>query len=97
MYFKDDDWAVLDALVRVASELGRKPAQVALAWLLSVPGVDAPIVGTTKIPQLEELAEAVNLKLDDTHIERLEAAYRPHPILGHRQRSPRELGRTMRQ
>jgi aryl-alcohol dehydrogenase-like predicted oxidoreductase len=54
-------------------------------------------VGTTKIPQLEELAEAVNLKLDDTQIERLEAAYRPHGILGHRQRSPRELGRTMRQ
>jgi aryl-alcohol dehydrogenase (NADP+) len=96
MYFKDEDWAVLDALVQVAAELGKKPAQVALAWILSVPGVDAPIVGTTKIPQLEELAEAVDLELDDTQIERLEAPYRPHSMLGHKQRTPRELGRAKR-
>ncbi|HLE72282.1 MAG TPA: aldo/keto reductase [Vicinamibacteria bacterium] len=93
MYFKDEDWDVVDALVAVAKEVGKKPAQVALAWLLSVPGVDAPIVGTTKLEQLEELVEAVDLKLGDEHIQKLEKPYRPHPILGHKQRTPRELGR----
>jgi aryl-alcohol dehydrogenase (NADP+) len=93
MYFKDEDWDVVDSLVAVAKEVGKKPAQVALAWLLSVPGVDAPIVGTTKLEQLEELAEAVDLKLGDEHIQKLEKPYRPHPVLGHKQRTPRELGR----
>jgi aryl-alcohol dehydrogenase (NADP+) len=92
MYFKDEDWDVVDALVAVAEELGKKPPQIALAWLLSVPGVDAPIVGTTKLEQLEELVEAVDLKLSAEHVEKLEQAYRPHPILGHKQRTPRELG-----
>jgi aryl-alcohol dehydrogenase-like predicted oxidoreductase len=91
MYFKDEDWDVVDALVAVAREIGKKPAQVALAWLLSVPGVDAPIVGTTKLDQLEELVAAVDLELGDEHIQRLERPYRPHPILGHKQRTPREL------
>jgi aryl-alcohol dehydrogenase (NADP+) len=92
MYFRDEDWNVVDALVAVARELGKKPAQVALAWLLSLPGVDAPIVGTTKLEQLGELVEAVDLKLGGEHVEKLEKAYRPHPILGHKQRTPRELG-----
>lgn len=93
MYFKEEDWAVLDALLEVAKDVDRRPAQVALAWLLSVPGVDAPIVGTTKLEQLEELVEAVDLKLGDEHVLKLEAAYRPHSILGHKQRTPRELRR----
>ncbi len=93
MYFRDEDWDVVEALVAVAREIGKKPAQVALAWLLSVPGVSAPIVGTTKLEQLEELVDAVDLVLDDEHIERLEAPYRPHPVLGHKQLTPRELDR----
>ncbi len=91
MYYRDEDFDVIDAVVDVAKEIGKKPAQVALAWALSVPGVDAPIIGSTKIPQLEELVEAVAIELDDELIERLEKPYRPHPVLGHKQRGPREL------
>ena len=91
MYYRDEDFDVVDAVVEVAKELGKKPVQVALAWVLSVPGVDSPIIGSTKIAQLEELAEAVELELDDEIIARLEAPYRPHPVLGHKQRGPREL------
>lgn len=91
LYFREEDWQVLDALIGVAKEVGMKPAQVALAWVLSVPGVDAPIVGTTKLEQMEELVAATELVLEDEQIERLEAAYRPHPVLGHKQRGPREL------
>ena len=91
MYYRDEDFDVVDAVVDVAKEIGKKPAQVALAWALSVPGVDAPIIGSTKIQQLEELVEAVAIELDDELIERLEKPYRPHPVLGHKQRGPREL------
>ena len=90
LYFRDEDFDVLDALMEVSREKGKKSAQVALAWLLSVPGVVAPIVGTTGGDQLRELAEAVDTELRPDEIERLEAPYKPHPVLGHRQPTPRD-------
>lgn len=91
LYFREDDWVVVDTLVEVSRELDRKPAQVALAWMLAVPGIVAPIVGTTKLEQLEELAQAVELVLDEETVGRLETPYRPHPVLGHKQRGPRDF------
>jgi aryl-alcohol dehydrogenase-like predicted oxidoreductase len=60
-----------------------KPAQVALGWLLSKPNVTAPIVGATKLYQLEEAAAAVQVKLTADEVTYLEAPYKPHPVLGH--------------
>lgn len=90
LYYEEADFRVLDTLLRVSQEHGETPARVALAWLLSVPGVDAPIVGTTRVEQLEPLAGAVELELDDEAIRTLEAAYVPHPVLGHDQPKPRD-------
>jgi aryl-alcohol dehydrogenase-like predicted oxidoreductase len=59
------------------------PAQVALAWLLSRPGVTAPIVGATKLQHLDEAIAAVDLTLDEKEVERLESPYQPHAISGH--------------
>ena len=90
MYFRDEDFDVLDALLRVAEERGARPAQVALSWLLSFPGVAAAVVGATRVEHLQELAAATEMVLTGEEIQRLEAPYRPHPVLGHRQPSPRE-------
>ncbi len=90
LYYQEADFKVLDTLMEVSARLGEKPAKVALAWLLSVPGVDAAIVGTTRIDQLEELAAAVDLTLDEETIAALEAPYIPHPVLGHDQPAPRD-------
>ena len=90
LYFEEADFRVLDALSRVSGELGEPPAKVALAWLLSVPGVDSAIVGTTRIEQLEELVAASDLTLDRETIAALEAPYIPHRILGHDQPAPRD-------
>lgn len=90
LYYEEADFQILDTLLRVAKEHGETPARVALAWLLSVPGVDAPIVGTTRVEQLEELAGAVEVELDDEAVRTLEAAYVPHPVLGHDQPKPRD-------
>ena len=81
---------MLDTLIEVSAGLGETPAKVALAWLLSVPGVDSAIVGATRIQQLEELSAAVDLTLDEEMIAALEAPYIPHPVLGHDQPAPRD-------
>ena len=90
LYYEEADFKVLDTLIEVSARLGEKPAKVALAWLLSVPGVDSAIVGTTRIQQMEELAAAVDLTLDEETIAALEAPYVPHPVLGHDQPAPRD-------
>lgn len=92
MYFEEEDYRVLDALLEVAGQRGLAPAQIALAWILSVPGVVAPIIGSTKIDQIDAAADAVRIRLTEDEILRLEAPYRAHPILGHRPPAPRNGG-----
>ncbi|HYY78204.1 MAG TPA: aldo/keto reductase, partial [Actinomycetes bacterium] len=57
--------------------------QVALAWLLGRPGVAAPIVGATRLAHLQDAVAAVEVRLSEEEVARLEAPYRPHPVLGH--------------
>ncbi len=85
MYFEEADFKVLDAVLEVAGERGIKPAQVAFAWLLSVPAVTAPIIGATKVDYIDDAVAALDIELTDEEIKRLEAPYTPHPILGHDQ------------
>ena len=55
-------------------------ARVALAWMLSKPGVAAPIVGATKMTHLDDAIEAVELELSSEEIEAMESPYQPHPV-----------------
>jgi len=82
LYDQPSDWDVVAAVRQVATARGAKPAQVALAWLLSRPGVVAPIVGATKLAHLEDAVAATALTLSDEEIAALEAPYRPHPVKG---------------
>jgi aryl-alcohol dehydrogenase-like predicted oxidoreductase len=81
--YAEADFDVVDAVKAVAGERGLPPAQIALAWLLSKPAVSAPIVGATKINHLDDAVVAVGVKLSEEEVARLEAPYRPHPVLGH--------------
>ncbi|HEX7974419.1 MAG TPA: aldo/keto reductase [Anaerolineales bacterium] len=83
MYFQDSDFAVVDRLTALAGRHELKPAQVALAWLLHKPGIAAPIVGASKMYQLEEAVAALDIRLSPEEIAELEAPYQPHPVLGH--------------
>ena len=83
MYNNDDDFDVVDVVRSVATERALPPAQVALAWLLGKPAVTAPIVGATKLRHLKDAIAAVDVTLSEAEVARLEAAYSPHPILGH--------------
>ncbi|HTA46007.1 MAG TPA: aldo/keto reductase [Bryobacteraceae bacterium] len=91
MYYSPDDFAVADAVAAVARQRGCTPAQVACAWVLQAPGITAPIIGTTKVQQLKELIDAVEIKLSADEIAALEKPYKPHPILGHAQPAPKAM------
>jgi len=79
----DADRKVAEALAAVATRLGRPRAQVALAWLLAKSEVAAPIVGATRLEQLDDAVAALSLVLSKDDIAELEAPYVPHPVLGH--------------
>jgi 1-deoxyxylulose-5-phosphate synthase len=83
MYYRDDDFAVVERVGEIARARGVPNAQVALAWLLRQPGVTAPIVGATKPHHLEDAAKALELELSGEELARLAEPYRPHPVLGH--------------
>jgi aryl-alcohol dehydrogenase (NADP+) len=82
-YFKPEDFDVVERLVEVAKEKGAKPSQVAIAWLLSKGDVASPIIGPTRLEQLEELVGAMDVRLKPDDMKRLEEPYRPHRTLGH--------------
>jgi len=81
-YFTREDFEVLDAVASLAKEKDVKPSQISLAWLLHK-GVTAPIIGATKTEHVEEAVQALEVKLEADEMKRLEAAYKPHPVIGH--------------
>lgn len=83
LYYTDADYEIADRVVAVAAGKGVLPIQVALAWILRQPGVSAPIIGVTKLEQLEQLVAGLNVNLSDEEAKHLEECYRPHPVLGH--------------
>ena len=78
-YNNEDTWRVIDALFEVAEETGKKPAQVAINWLLQRPGVTAPIIGTRTMAQLEDNLGAVGWNLAPEHVDKLNQASALNP------------------
>ncbi|MEX0345121.1 MAG: aldo/keto reductase [Rhizobiaceae bacterium] len=77
------DYAVLARVEKVAAKLGVKPAQVAYAWVLSKDFITAPIVGSTKLYQLDEAIAALDIALDKKTVASLEAPYKVRAPMGH--------------
>jgi aryl-alcohol dehydrogenase (NADP+) len=83
LYFREEDFTVAECVAEVARARGVSSSQVALAWVLSKPYVDSPIIGATKIDHLDQAIAALEIKLSEEEIKKLEEAYQPHPVLGH--------------
>lgn len=77
LYRGEMDFQIADRVVEVAGKYGKTPAQIAVAWLLSKPGVVCPVVGVSKLSQLEDLVGAASTTLEPPDIEYLEELYRP--------------------
>jgi len=78
--FPESDRMVTEAVGKVAAGRGVPRAQIALAWVLQKKGVTAPIVGASKVEQLNDAVAALSLKLTGDEIKMLEAPYVPHHI-----------------
>ena len=77
------DRKVVEAVAAVASARGVPRAQVALAWVLQKREVTAPIVGATRLEQLDDAVAALSLVLSPEEIAALERPYVPHGVVGH--------------
>jgi aryl-alcohol dehydrogenase-like predicted oxidoreductase len=62
-YNTDRTWAVIDALIEVAADAGKTPAQTALNWVKDQPGVTSPIIGASKLHQVQDNLGAVGWTL----------------------------------
>jgi 1-deoxyxylulose-5-phosphate synthase len=77
LYRGEMDFRIAERVVEVAERYGRTPAQIALAWLLDKPEIAAPVVGVSKISQLDQLVEACDINLEAADVAYLEELYRP--------------------
>jgi aryl-alcohol dehydrogenase-like predicted oxidoreductase len=80
--YVERDREIVEAVGAVAAERGVAPARVALAWVLGRSVVTAPIVGVTKLSQLDDAVGALDVELSEEEVERLEASYTPHAVAG---------------
>ncbi|MEY4751273.1 MAG: hypothetical protein RIQ60_3487 [Pseudomonadota bacterium] len=76
------DRRVIEAVAAVAADLDRPMAQVALSWVLDHPGVTVPIVGATRVEQLNDALAALDLRLGVDQRRALEEPYVPHAVVG---------------
>lgn len=83
LYDQDFDFEIANRAADVAAKRGVTPAQVALAWLRSRPGVTAPVLGVTRIEHLEEAVASLGLALAPDEVRFLEECYQPHTVRGH--------------
>ena len=77
LYRGEAVFAIAARVDELARRYGKSPAQVALAWLLGKPGVVAPVIGVSKVAQLDELVEATSLVINAEDRAYLEELYRP--------------------
>jgi aryl-alcohol dehydrogenase-like predicted oxidoreductase len=92
--FSDQAWLTLDVLRKVASEVGRTPAQVAVNWVAQRPGVVSTLLGARTVEQLDDNLAALEFELSPEQRARLEEVSAPE-LSRVEQLHRDELGRQM--
>ncbi len=75
--FTDRNWAILEAVKRVATELDRTPAEIALAWAVARLGVDSVLIGASRADQLTQNVSALDVTLSVSQRDALDLASAP--------------------
>lgn len=78
--FTDQNWKILDVLLDVSKKLGRSPAQVALNWAATQPGITSTILGASKVSQLEDNLGAIEFSIPPELRQRLHEVSAPASI-----------------
>jgi aryl-alcohol dehydrogenase (NADP+) len=81
LYYTPQDFAITDRITEVSRRLGLLNVQVALAWVLHQPGITSPIVGVTKLEQLDQLCGSLAVKLDSADLKALSEVYQPKEVV----------------
>jgi len=82
LYHGDHVFEIAERVIEIAAKYEKKPAQIALAWLLNKKEVVSPVVGVSRPEQLDELVDATNIKLNEADANYLEELYSPvHNLL----------------
>lgn len=61
--FNERNWGILDELLTVADEISKSPAQVALNWVATQPGITSTIIGATKMAQLDDNLKSIEFEI----------------------------------
>lgn len=77
---EEQDSLIIKRVNELAIQKGVSMSEISLAWLLTK--VTSPVVGATKLVQLENAANAVDLTLSNKEIAYLEEPYTPHKLVG---------------
>lgn len=80
MRFSEKNWKILDVLLEVSRELDRAPAQVALNWAATQPGITSTILGASKLAQLEDNLSAIEFTIPPEFRRRIHAAGAPESV-----------------
>ncbi|HKS82480.1 MAG TPA: aldo/keto reductase [Candidatus Acidoferrales bacterium] len=72
--FTDKNWTILNAVEGVAKQIGKSPAQVALSWIATQPGVTSTILGARGLAQFEENLAGFEFTIPDELREKLDDA-----------------------
>lgn len=78
--FTDRNWLVVEALLEVAKQINKTPAQVALNWVATQPGVTSTILGATKVAQLDDNLAALDFAIPAELRKRLNEVSAPETI-----------------
>lgn len=78
--FNRRNWEILDVLLDVSKKIGRSPAQVALNWVATQPGITSTILGASKLSQLEDNLRAIEFSLPDDLRQQLDEVSAPASI-----------------
>lgn len=78
--FSERNWRIHDVLSDVAKRINKPPAQVALNWVITQPGVTSTIIGATKLAQLNDNLQAADIAIPAELRKRLDEVSAPEAI-----------------
>jgi aryl-alcohol dehydrogenase-like predicted oxidoreductase len=78
--FSERNWRIHEVLSDVAKRINKPPAQVALNWVITQPGVTSTIIGATKLAQLNDNLQAADITIPSELRKRLDEVSAPEAV-----------------